>query len=96
MAPRLACIHDLEAEPRRAGRCEVPAAFGDHGGGDIAQHEAAVGIARYEVTAEQPGAAAKLEHARALKRGQEPREPVGDGALQPGMKLIVFRPRAEA
>ena len=72
MAAGLARIHHLEAD---MGRCRAGArfapAFGDHGGGDIGQHEAPFGIALDQVAAEQAGAAAELEHAGALKLGQD-------------------------
>ncbi len=55
-----------------------------------------IGIARDEVAAEQAGAAAELEHARALEVRQQAREPIRHGALQAGMLLVGLAPRAEA
>ena len=86
---RPARIHDLEVDARGRRAREVLPAFCQHGGGRIGQHEVAVGIALDEVAAEQPGAAAELEHRRPLELGQEPREPCGDRLLQPGMELVA-------
>ena len=96
MASRLACIHHLEADTGVSCRRNVPPALGDHGGRDVGQDEASLGVAPDQVAAEETRAAAELEHAGALKLGQEARELVGDRALESGVKLIALSPRAEA
>src|SRR4029453_1861559 len=81
---------------RSFGRREIAAAFGDHGRRNVGEHEAAVKITAHEMAAKQPGTAAKLEYVRLLVLGQVLRKVIGYGALEPSMKLVALRPRAEA
>src|SRR5262249_13625949 len=92
----LSGVHDLIADMRGPGGREVAAAFGDHGRGDVGQHEAAVGIAAYERPAEEAGAATKLEHPKLPELGQILREMIRHRALEPGVELVALRRFAEA
>jgi hypothetical protein len=96
VAACLARIHHLKADASLAGGRKVAPALSDHGRGDIGEDEPSLRIAPEQMTAEKPGAAAKLEHARAVELWQEARKLVGDCALEPGMKLVACGTRAEA
>ena len=48
------------------------------------------------MAAEEPRAAAELEHARSLKRRQQQRQAVGNARLKIGVEFVGFRAGLEA
>jgi hypothetical protein len=67
MTARLACVHHLIADMSGSACGEIPPAFGDHGWRNVGQHEASLRVTPHQMAAQETRAAAKLEHARAVK-----------------------------
>jgi len=61
-------IHHLEADALLPRAGKIAPALLDHGGREVGEDERSIGVARKEMLAEQPRAAAKLEHAGSSER----------------------------